>query len=141
MTSVLLARHLSGLRPIDEAGEKLVAGLGQGEIVKAEVKRPRNIQHHRKFFAMLQIVLQNQDHYRSIDDLLAVCKLRTGHVDVIQTKHGEERVPKSISFAKMDQTAFDAFYDRAVAWVATEVIPGLQRADLDEEVAAELRRF
>ena len=142
MTVLLLHKTLSGnLATIDDAGKELLAKIGRGEIVSAEIKRPRNIKFHRRFFAMLNLVLANQSHYQSLDDLLDVCKLRIGHVKVIQTKHGEVRIPKSISFAALDDAAFSAFYDRAVDWVIAEVIPGLRRADLDEEVENEIMEF
>ena len=137
----LAVKRLGSLQPADEAGEAAIRKLGLGELVTVEVKRPRNGKFHRKFFAMLQIILQNQEHYQSIDDLLDVCKLRTGHCRAIQTKQGEVKIPKSISFSAMDDTEFADFYDRACGWVCNEVIHGLERRHLDEEVAAQLRNF
>ena len=137
----LVVKRLNALYPIDETSEAAVRKFGLGEIVSVEVKRPRNVAFHRKFFAMLQIILQNQDAYKSIDDLLDVCKLRIGHFRTINTKNGEVQIPDSISFAAMDDTAFGDFYDRACNWVVTEVIPGLQRTHLDEQVALELMEF
>jgi hypothetical protein len=115
--------------------------FGLGEIISVEVKRPRNLMFHRKFFAMLHIILQNQEYYKSIDDLVDVCKLRTGHCRTIATKEGDVQVPSSISFAAMDDTNFADFYDRACNWVVTEVIPGLQRHHLDAEVEESLQNF
>ena len=141
MTRILVVKHLGALRPVDEHGETVLHGLGQGEIVGIELKRPRNVLHHRKFFAMLSVVLKNQEHYKSVQDLLDVCKLRTGHCRTVQTKNGAIRIPSSISFAAMDQSAFEAFYQRACGWVIEEVLPGLQKRHLDEEVEAELLLF
>ena len=141
MAKFLAAKKLRALYAIDEQGEAAMRNIGQGEIVGVEIKRPRNVRFHRKFFAMLSIILQNQDYYKSIDDLLCVCKLRTGHCHSVMTKLGEVQIPDSISFAAMDDVAFSAFYDRAVAWVCQEVIPGLERKHLDEEVKAELLAF
>ena len=141
MASILLHRTLGSLHPVDDEGREIIAKFSAGEIIKAEISRPRNVKFLRKFFAMLQIILENQDHYKSMDDLLDVSKLSVGHVRVIQTKRGEVRIPKSISFAAMDETAFSEFYERVVTWVLAEVIPGLQRKDLDEEVANELREL
>src|SRR3990167_8862216 len=138
MARLLMAKKLKALYPIDEAGELAVRRMGQGDIVAVEVKRPRNVAFHRKFFAMLQLVLENQSHYKSIDDILDVCKLRIGHVRTVETKQGQVMIPASISFAAMDDAAFADFYDRACHWVLTEVIPGLKRADLDGEVEAQL---
>ena len=141
MVKFLVAKRLTGLYPVDDAGAAAMRKFGMGEIVSVEVKRPRNLAFHRKFFAMLQIILQNQEHYKSIDDLLDVCKLRIGHCRTVQTKYGEVKIPNSISFPSMDDSAFADFYDKACNWVVTEVIPGLDRFNLDEEVRAELTGF
>lgn len=142
MTTVLLRKRLGGaLDPIDDCGRDVLAKFGAGTVLKAEITKPRNIKFHRKYFAMLNLIFQNQDHYKSLDDLLDVCKLRIGHVRTIETRHGIERVPASISFAKMDDIAFEDIYERTFQWAVTEVIPGLQRQDLDSEVEDELREF
>ncbi len=136
-----MVKKLSGLYPVDEQGEAVVRKFGLGEIVSVEIKRPRNVAFHRKFFAMLQIILHNQDHYKSIDDLLEVCKLRTGHCHTIETKFGSIRITDSIRFASMDDNEFGDFYDRACAWVCDEVIPGLDPQGLNDEVRMQLQEF
>jgi len=142
MTKILMVKKLSALYPVDEAGEAVIRKFGLGEIVSVDVTRPRNVAFHRKFFMLLQIILQNQEHYKSIDDLLEVCKLATGHCHTIQTKAlGDVKITDSISFAKMDNNSFNSFYERAIQWVIMEVIPGLDRHDLDEEVRAQLVSF
>lgn len=134
-------KNLGALRPVDETGEAVFRHIAQGEVVTVELKRERNIMHHRRLFAMLQLVLENQEHYKSVEDLLEVMKLRIGHCRTISTKYGEVRLPQSISFAALDQDGFNDFYARACAWVIAEVIPGLKRKDLDAEVEAKLLAF
>ena len=141
MASFIAVKKLKALYPVDEAGEAILRTLAQGELVTLELKRPRNLQFHQKFFAMLSIILANQDYYKSIDDLLDVCKLAVGHCRTIRTKQGDVKIPMSISFAALDDSSFADFYDRVIVWVCTEVIPGLKRGDLDEAVEAELLRF
>lgn len=126
--------------PLDETGRKALRKY-EGRTVKIDMKVPRNIRFHRKLFAMLQIVFENQDHYKSLDLLLDVCKLETGHCHVIKTRRKIYAIPKSISFAQLDETAFNDFYKRATHWVAEEVIPGLNLAELDAEVEARLLEF
>ena len=141
MVKILVSRKLAGLYPVDETGEAVIRKFNMGEVVSVDVTRPRNLAFHRKLFAMLNIVLDNQDHFKSVDDLLEVCKLRTGHCHTVLTKAGEVKITDSISFAAMDQDAFNNFYNRACAWVCEEVIPGLSQQDLDAEVAAQLQDF
>ncbi len=136
-----MVKRLGAFRPTDDEGTEAMRKIGDGELVRVRWTRPRNIRFHRKFFAMLQIILANQEHYKSIDDLLDVCKLRIGHVRTVETAKGIERFPASISFANMDETAFGEFYERAIDWMLTEVIPGLQRQHLDAEVEDQLIGF
>ncbi len=140
-TSQIMVKRLGALRPTDDSGVEAMRKIGEGELVKVTWTRPRNIHFHNKFFAMLGIVLKNQEHYKSMNELLGVCKICISHVTVVETRHGFVRLPKSISFAKMDETEFSQFYDEAVNWVLSEVIPGLQRQHLDAEVEAELVEF
>ena len=141
MARVRLVKKLSALYAYDEAGEAVLRRLAQGEIAEVEITKPRNAAFHAKFFAMLQIILANQEGYQSIEDLLAVCKLRIGHTHKIQTAKGVYEVPASISFSAMDDVAFGNFYDRACQWVCSEVVPGLERKGLDEEVRIQLLGF
>lgn len=136
-----MVKRLGALRSASDAGTEAMRKIGEGELVKVTWSRPRNIQFHRKLFAMLSTILVNQEHYKSIDDLLDVCKLRIGHVRVVETAQGIEKFPASISFASMDETEFSAFYDKAVDWMLSEVIPGLQRQHLDAEVEDQLIGF
>lgn len=135
MASVLLRKTLAGkLEPVDEAGRDVLARVAAGNIVRAEIKRPRSLGHHRKFFALLGLIYENQTRYRSPEALLDAIKIYIGHADVLNIRGKEVHIPKSISFSSMDQTAFEAFWDRVVGVVCTEIIPGLKRTDLEREL-------
>lgn len=141
-TKALYRRTLQGWAPADPEAEAFTKGFKVGALSWLEGSKPRNPGHHRKFFAMLKIICDNQEHYKSVEELRAACLVAIGHALFVQTKAGLVGIPKSISFAKMDQTEFErTVYDPAIAWVATEVIPGLERRGLDEAVEAELREF
>lgn len=127
-------KNLSSLVPADEQALDMLAKIKHGDMVFVEVKRGRNVAHHRLFFAMLNLVFVNQWHYRSVDELLAAFKLAIGHVDVVRTRRGDIYIPRSISFASMDQSEFDMFYQRAIDFMINDVIPGLDRADLEREL-------
>lgn len=142
-TTIHMANHLGALRPAQEQDVEVWSHMkiAEREVVKVQISRPQNYKFRCKFFVMLGIILKNQESYKTVDDLLDVCKLGIGHVRTIQTPQGIVRLPKSISYAKMKAPEFDAFYNRAVDWVLSNVIPGLQRQHLDAEVEAELLGF
>jgi cell division FtsZ-interacting protein ZapD len=86
--------------------------IPEGEVLKCKISRPRNSQHHRKFFALLNIVYQNQDHYNSIDVMRSILTMKAGFYNEIKTDKGLVFLPASISFAKMDQQEFNQFYEK-----------------------------
>lgn len=133
---ILCRKSLSGhLVPIDDAGRAAVGRLPVDDLVQVEFKRPRNLGHHRKFFALLNLIYMNQTRYRSPEELLDAIKIYTGHCFPMTLRNGTEvRVPKSISFSKMDQTEFDAFWNRVVTIVCEQIIPNLDREDLEREL-------
>ena len=111
-----------------------------GDIVSAVIKRPRNPKHHRKLFAMLQIVWESsavQDRYPKLENLLDAIKDATGHVETFRKVNGEVLTkPKSINFESMDQAAFEEFYAQAVEIIVQYIVPHLNRDDLAREVEA-----
>lgn len=131
---IILRRELFGFVPTDEAGEAFAKSVKLGECVSVDMKRPRNLAHHRKFFGMLQIIFNNQERYATLDHLLTAFKFAIKHTEIIRTKRGDIEVPKSISFAAMSQDEFNELYQRAVDFVLTEVVPGLGVEELEREL-------
>ncbi len=87
---------------------------------KIDARKARNPEHHRKAFALINLIFDSQEKYRSVEDLLTELKLRTGWYREHVRMNGEMvYIPKSISFADMDQTQFETFYDR-VADIAVQ---------------------
>lgn len=136
MTKLVLRKTLNGcLEPTDELGRDVFAKIPAGDLVMAEIKRARNIQHHRKFYALMSLVYHNQERYTSLDELVDVVKVYVGHCDISVTASGEKVYrPKSISFASMDQTEFDAFYSRVIEMVIQRFLPTVTREDLEREL-------
>lgn len=81
------------------------------EMIECDIKKKRNIKFHRKFFALLNMVYQNQEHYTNIDHLRCDLTVSAGFYEKRISFYGEEIVhPKSISFSKMDEHEFNEFY-------------------------------
>ena len=142
MTRFLAAKRLRALYPVNEAGEDVVRHLGQGEVVELELRRPRNVQHHRLYWALLTLVweqLDDREKYPTVETLHTEVKIISGHYDrrdiVMDGKRYPVLIPRSIGFHAMDQDAFSAFFDRVCEWVAKDVLPGVNRADLRHELS------
>lgn len=84
-------------------------------MVKCEITQPRNIGFHRKFFALIKMVYQNQEHYNNSDDLREDLIVSAGFYETRVNFYGEEKQKaKSISFASMNQEEFDELYNRVL---------------------------
>ena len=89
------------LRPAGVVGEGALRSIHDGDFVMVEVKQSRNLAHHQKFFALLDLVKRNQNKYQTTEDLLTAVKICTGHYDIVQLHDGKPVIaPKSISFVR-----------------------------------------
>ena len=69
-----------------------------------------------------------------MEDLLTEIKLKTGHyTEHITTKGIVVYIPKSISFAKMDELQFQMFYSKVIDVVLRDFLP-MDKNDLDSMV-------
>ena len=117
------------LVPDDDSTVDQLQKLKTGEVVLVEYKRPRNVQFHRKFMALVNLVFDNQDKYTNREDLLTELKLQVGHYQEHITLGGKVIYrPKSISFASMDNDEFSTFYSKVV-----DVVLRFFMTDMDED--------
>ena len=112
--------------------------IKNGQQVKAIVTVPRNLQQHRLLFALLNLVIQGQPEpaiYPTTESLLTALKYATGHVHEVKDMNGViHLIPKSISFAELDQVDFAEWWDKAINIICTRILPHCNRADLEREI-------
>ena len=109
--------------------------------VLCTIKRPRNYEFHKKYFALLRLTVANLPHLIqqqmqifTEEDLLDCLKIDLG---LFTTRwHGGRQIVKtgSISFAKMDNTEFEKFFSRSVDAILRIYLRGTDRQALIEEV-------
>lgn len=127
----LFRRDEHGLVPLDDElpGWKRIK---PGDIVDIEYVRPRSQKFHRLLWALLKLVADNQEKY-GMDEILDVVKIGVGHTRVIAMPGDFVfRIPKSISFASMDEDEFSAFFRSAVDYIISDLIPFNREALLRE---------
>jgi hypothetical protein len=130
----------SGLIPIYDSDFEEKKKLKIGSTVLADVKQPRNYEHHKKFFALMRLVMDNMpeeltSRYPTTDNLLTEIKFQTGHYDTHYTLSGRETyVPRSISFESMTQDEFNEFYDKTIDVVIKWFLPYNNRQELMQEI-------
>jgi len=132
---VLVRKQFSTLRPVDEAGEEALRKIKNGSLVQVEIKQPRNVQHHRKYWALVSLVAENTDRYPDAETVHEAIKVAVGlRTEITMPDGAKAYVPGSIAFNKMDQGEFNAFYDRVCDAVAKHFLPGVTSESLKREV-------
>lgn len=87
--------------------------LKVGEEYQCDIKRPRNYKFHKKFFALVSMVYENQEVYNNIDDFRYELTKAAGYYESYENHKGVKCYKaKSISFASMSQSDFDNLYQR-----------------------------
>lgn len=136
-----LVRNGPRLAPAHDEDLAKAFKIKPGQVVKATVKLVRNYRHHRKFMALVEYVAEHHPVFNTRDKALTAIKLAVGHCDFFPHPQTGELVPipKSISFDKMDQGEFDAFYEEAVRAVLRDLTNGVSEDELDAFVEAVAR--
>lgn len=131
----------AGLVPLDDMDWEQKKQLRLGSDVRVHITMPRNLRFHKKFMALLRLTLDNlpEDiqqsmHIYSIEAMLAAVKIDLGYYDTVQVSGRNVVKLRSISFAKMDETAFERFYDLAVTDILNNYLQGADRNLLLQEV-------
>jgi hypothetical protein len=106
------ARILVPANAVDEAAfEK----LRMNTEYKCDLRKARNPDHHRKGFALINLIFDSQEKYLTMEDMLTELKLMVGwYREHVRSNGDLVYLPKSISFADMDQLEFETFYDRVL---------------------------
>lgn len=130
-----------GLIPMYDSDLDEKHRLRIGDNVLCTIKRPRNYEFHKKYFALLRLtvadlphLIQQQMQIFTEEDLLDCLKIDLG---LFTTRwHGGRQIVKtgSISFAKMDNTEFEKFFARSVDAILRIYLRGTDRQALIEEV-------
>jgi|DEB0MinimDraft_4_1074332.scaffolds.fasta_scaffold71002_3 hypothetical protein len=129
MAKVYLIKTLTGLAPDDEASEEILKKLKLGEAVSCDLKKSRNYKFHKKYFSMVNLALQNQDHFPETkigrETFYDWLKLQAGYANYYTdpVTGMEMAQPQSISFAAMDETSFQVFYDDVKNVIFEKLIP------------------
>jgi len=87
---------------------------------QCEVKRPRNYEFHKKYFALINMVFENQEKYINIDHLRKDLTIASGfYTKRFDINDNEILEPDSISFGSMKQDVFDDLYSKTLDAIVT----------------------
>lgn len=133
--------------PDKEASEKLLK-IPAGNRVTVDIKQPRNVKFHNKYFALLDF---SYDHWtpqsvpdsryknkvpeksftRFRKDIAILC----GHYDLVIRLDGTTRVEaRSISFASMSEDEFDELYNATIDVILKHVLTNYDKQQLEQVI-------
>jgi len=131
---IRLEKHGEVLIPSLPDDELALKSIKRGQIVEIELKRPRNAKFHKKFFALIGIVLENTE-YDTSEQILHLIKLKLGYYETIINTNGKViYIPKSISFSSMDNDDFNNFYNKAVNIVLRDFLINWENSDINTAI-------
>jgi hypothetical protein len=118
-----------------------------GEMVEIKTHRERLGWYHRKHMAMEQAVFESQERFDNFDQFRNWLKVGAGHVEWFPgPKGGVIPVPRSISYAKLEQDEMEKVHAAIVAFLRTPhaiktLWPSLPDSQRDLAVEAVLTSF
>lgn len=116
---MLVVNTPRGLVPFGDDDYDQKKKLKVGEAYNVEVKVARNVEFHRKYFALIAYAWEflNEKEiqtFKNKDNFRKYLEVAAGHCEVIYHPRLQEfvEIPKSISFGSMDNTSFNDLYKR-----------------------------
>lgn len=142
------------LEACDEDAERALQKFKLLQPVKVSLKRARNYEFHKRYFALLNYAFEfweppelpdgklrkNVTPEKSFDRFRKDLTILAGYYDAHYRVNGEVRIEaKSISFASMDEDTFEALYSKTIDVILKHVMTHLDEAMLREAVDEILR--
>jgi hypothetical protein len=139
MPKAVFIRRGDGMFPVDDDGRDMVRACAEGRQVMGEFRGARNPRHHRMFFALLKMLVENTEPSLFAGDtelarkaILTDCR----ECDLwVHPKTGEVRVEvRSMAFEKMDQARFTRLFNRALYVICSDYLGGADMEDVREQI-------
>ena len=139
---VILRVTGEGLKPADAGSEHefRVRKYKQGDILSAELRRPRNPAFYRLAHALGRLVAENVEQFTGLDCHAVLKRLQVEaavECDTLALNFPglgpcEYRVPRSLSFDSMGQEQFERFYASICAYLQRQYWPGIEPEKIEE---------
>ena len=95
-----------------------VKGMMPGDTVKASFSLPRSPAFHRRHFAILHALFDNQEAFTDLDAFRMWVQVGAGFCVLLPGPKGKPvAVPKSIAWDRLDDADFAAHHDAVIAFV------------------------
>lgn len=137
--SIYLERKGDALWPTDRVSQEKLRKLPEGRMVLCRTHTPRNGKHHRLLWSIAQLIAENSEQWPTAERVVSQFKFGTGHIEEVRfmTSDGiwiSQINDKSISYEAMSQEEFAEWFERAMDFLFTKMMPGMSRPDLEAAV-------
>lgn len=133
MKITLIKQFNGAFKPAYNSDYENAKKVPLNEPIDFEWKKPRNYKFHKKFFALIELVYQNQEIYNNKEHLRKDLTISAGFYDIRHNFEGVEIYePKSISFANMDEVEFSELYNRFIDVVVQWL--GIDKQSIIDEI-------
>lgn len=139
MAHHLLIRRGDGFIPAFERDEQWAASVGEGEyvLIDAKAMSRRSYEQHKKFFGVLNQAWEQSEKIQnacgSFEAFRQWILIQVGWCDVVQSRDGVQKLPKSTAYEKCSAEEFGKILDDTLLLFAKW---GLQVSAVEEKWGA-----
>ena len=122
MSTLIMVRVPYGFTPASDMDREILeeSHVGLGEQCKVVFTKPRNLKFLAKYMVMISETFHMQDSFDNIHHWRDAVQIAAGHCETFITHEGKVNYkPKSVSFAKCDETEFSQVYKNALQAICT----------------------
>ena len=132
---LVMRRTERGLEPRSRLAADFLSQYAIGSDVEITIRKRRSHPQHRRYWVMLNQVIEATGAYPDAERLHEALKLDLGYVTPMKLFNGTlVYVPNSTAMSQMDAAQFSRFFERAAARLA-ELCGFDPLADIDTEAA------
>lgn len=128
-----------GLFPNSEMAEEDLVPIARDQEVMASLRREKNIQALRYLWGLVHKVADNTDLFLDKDDAMEAFKVRVGYSKSIYDPHSRKIEVRGKSLTRISDERLRLLTDAITTVICNEILPGIKRKELREEVEAMLR--
>lgn len=139
---ILLLNTRQGLKPMYDEDYDEKKKLKIDEVYEAEIRLPRNLKFHRKYFALLRCAWEYLDEHKQAffkNDLEVFRKslqVTAGWCEPLFDFETQEwyHAPKSISFETMKESEFETLYNNVRDILFNAIIPNISKEEFERNL-------
>jgi hypothetical protein len=131
------------LVPDNKISEETLSKVWLGRTVAVTTETARNYDQLKLLYAMADKIAQNTERFTDKDHVIRELKLNTGHVEREQINIPGLGIvfrewPASIAYESMKQEEWQPWLDKALAYVRSDIWPGMPAGVIKDEVTTML---